>query len=85
VGSPDAAQAVEFIRALCAKRDEMAHQLAWVEQRTVNSAGSRASAMRSEAAALRGDINEANILINRLQRRYHVGEERTLPRGDSQT
>ena len=35
-----------------------------------DSEGSRASAMRSEAAALRRDINEANILVDRLQRRY---------------
>jgi len=71
------AQAVEFIRALCAKRDEMALQLTWVEQRAVNTEGSRASAMRSDAAALRRDINEALFLINRLQRRYLNGNERT--------
>ena len=68
--SPDAAQAVEFIRALSAKRDEMALQLTSVERRAFNGEGSRASAMRSEAAALRRDISEALILINRLQRRY---------------
>ena len=64
------AQAVEFIRALREKRDEITHHLAWVEQRAVNSESSWASAMRSEAAALRSDINEANFLIDGLQRRY---------------
>jgi len=68
------AQAVEFIRALCEKRDEITHHLAWVEQRAVHSEGSRASALRSEAAVLRRDINEANILIDRLQRRYLNGD-----------
>jgi hypothetical protein len=33
--------------------------------------------MRLEAAALRRDIQEAQFLIDRLQRRYLNGDERT--------
>jgi hypothetical protein len=43
---------------------EMTHQLAWLESRDVTGTNGRA------AAALRLDISQAEILIDRLQRRY---------------
>ncbi len=71
VGRRQAAQAVEFVRALRAQLDDMVLELAWVERQRVNTnRGGRASALRWKAAALRRDINEAQILIDRLQRRY---------------
>jgi len=36
--------------------------------------------MRLEAASLRRDIDEAQLLIDRLQRRYHGGDERSQQR-----
>jgi hypothetical protein len=60
MGELDAAQAVEPIRALCDALDEMTRQLPWLEHRGA----------QLKAAALRHDINEAQIHINRLQRRY---------------
>lgn len=71
VGRRQAAQAVEFVRALRDQLEEMFLELAWVErQRLHNSRGSRGSALRWRAAVLRRDINEAQFLIDRLQRRY---------------
>jgi hypothetical protein len=66
----DAAQAVELIRALRDQLHQMTHQLACLDRQDVMGTNSRASAIRSEAAALRRDINEAKIFIDRLQRRY---------------
>ena len=40
----------------------------------------RARAMRLEAAALRRDMQEAQVLIDRLQRRYLSGDEGTQQR-----
>jgi hypothetical protein len=60
------AQAVEFVRALHTHLRKMTSQLAWIERQEVTSR----NAMRLEAAALRRDINEAQILIDRLHRRY---------------
>jgi hypothetical protein len=60
MGELDAAQAVEPIQALCDALDEMTRQLPWLEHRGA----------QLKAAALRHDINEAQIHINRLQRRY---------------
>jgi hypothetical protein len=70
MGELDAAQAVEPIRALCDALDEMTRQLPWLEHRGA----------QLEAAALRHDINEAQIHINRLQRRYLTS---TPPRANS--
>jgi hypothetical protein len=70
VDGSQAAQAVEFIRALRAHQVEMTSQLAWIERQNVTGRNARAYAMRVEAAALRRDINEAQILIDRLLRRY---------------
>jgi hypothetical protein len=66
----DAAQAVELIRALRDQLHQMTHQLAWLDRQNSSGTNSRASAIRSEAAALRRDINEAKVFIDRLQRRY---------------
>jgi hypothetical protein len=66
----DAAQAVELVRALRHQLHDMTHQLVRLERQDATGASSRASAIRCEAAALRRDINEAQILIDRLQRRY---------------
>lgn len=64
------AQAVEFVRALHTHLRKMTSQLAWIERQDVTSRKERAYAMRLEAAALRRDINEEQILIDRLHRRY---------------
>lgn len=69
---PATAQAVELVRALRHQLREMTAQLACVER--------QACAMRLEAAALRRDIREAQVLIDRLQRRYLSGDERTQQR-----
>ena len=75
-----AAQAVELVRALRGQLHEMTRQLARFERQDVASWTSRALAVRREAAALRRDIHEAQILIDRLQRRYlnSDGHERTV-------
>lgn len=66
----DVAQASELVRALRHQLQEMAGRLAWLERQSANSSTSRTAAIRSELAALRGDIDEAQIFISRLQRRY---------------
>jgi hypothetical protein len=68
VGDCQAAQAVEFIRALQVQLRQMTSQLAWVERQGATHRSSRE--MRLEAAALRRDIQEARVLIDRLQQRY---------------
>ena len=73
----DVAQALELVRALRQKLDEMTTQLAWVQRQDVTGRNGRACAMRLEAAALRRDTQEAQFLIDRLQRRYLNGDERT--------
>jgi len=70
VGGWQAAQAVEFIRALRVHLLAMTGQLAWIERQNVTPRKGRACARRIEAAALRRDIGEAQILIDRLQSRY---------------
>ena len=75
VGRLQAAQAVEFIRALQVELRRMTSRLAWVERRGVTDSSSRE--MRLEAAALRRDIHEAGVLIDRLQRRYPYANMRT--------
>ena len=70
VDARDVAQAVELVRALRAQLLEMTGQLVWIERQDVTSRNGRAWAMRVEAATLRRDITEAQILVDRLQRRY---------------
>jgi hypothetical protein len=59
----NAAQAMELIRALCDALDGMTRQLPWLEH----------GGAQLEAAALRQGINEAQILIDRLERCYLNG------------
>ena len=67
----DAAQALQLVRALCHQLHEMTRQLSRLERQGVIGTNGRISAtIRHEAAALRRDISEAQILIDRLQRRY---------------
>jgi hypothetical protein len=70
-----AAQAAEFIRALRVQLRGMTGRLTWIERQGVTGRSSRD--IRLEAAALRRDIAEAKVLIDRLQRRYLTGHERT--------
>ena len=73
----EAAQAVEFVRALRHQLGQMNARLAWLERQDVTGTNGRACAIRLEAAALRRDIRQAQVLIDRLQRRYLSGDERT--------
>jgi len=77
VGDWRTAQAVHFIRALREQLLKATSQLAWIERQDVNARNARAYAMRSEAAALRRDIQEAQFLIDRLRSRYLISDERT--------
>jgi hypothetical protein len=77
---PDAAQAVELIRALREQLHRMTHQLASLERHDFADTNSRAPAVRREAAALRLDISEAQLHIDRLQRRYLHTDEHARPR-----
>ena len=65
-----AAQAVELVRALRDQLHETTQHLAQLERQGDTATNGQASAIRSETAALRRDINEAQTLIGRLQRRY---------------
>jgi hypothetical protein len=73
-------QAVELVRALRRQLREMTARLGCVERQDVTHTNRRARAMRLEAAALRRDIREAQVLIDRLQCRYLSGDERTQQR-----
>ena len=75
-----AAQAVELIRALRDQLHEMTQHLVRFERQGATATNGQASAIRSETAALRRDINEAQILIGRLQRRYLNGDKQTPQR-----
>jgi len=66
----DAPQAVELVSALRRQMHQMTHQLLRLERQHVTGTNGRASAIQREAAALRRDINEAQTLIDRLQRNY---------------
>jgi hypothetical protein len=76
----DAAQAVELVRALRDQLHKMTRQLARLKRQDVTGTNGRASAIRCEAAALRRDINEAQFLIDRLERRYLNGSGHAQPR-----
>jgi len=64
----DRAQAAELVRALRDQLREMTARLGWVESRDVH--GTNGHPLRLEAAALRRDIAEAQMHVDRLQRRY---------------
>ena len=74
-----AAQAMELVRALCDQLHEMTGQLSRLERQGVTGRNGRASAIRYEPAALRRDIGEAQILIDRLERRYLNGQGHASP------
>ena len=72
-----AAQAVKFISALRDHVNEMMAQVAWLERKGARAkSSSMVSATRVEAAALRRDIAEAQVLIDRLRSRYSKGDQR---------
>ena len=61
----------QLVRALRAQVHEMTTQLDWLERQSLtNFSTRRAATLRLEIAALRRDINEAQMFISRLQRRY---------------
>jgi hypothetical protein len=64
------AQAAELVRALRDQMDGMTKRLVWIERRRVLGNSSRAIGMRSEASALRRDIDQALVHIERLRHRY---------------
>ncbi len=66
----DAAQALELVRALSDQIHEMTNHLTWLERESDEGPSSRAAAIRLEVARLRRDIDEAQMFISRLQRRY---------------
>lgn len=75
----DAAQALELVRALSHQIREMTIKLTWLERQAANSSTRRSAALRSEAAALRRDIDEAQMFIGRLQRRHLNSNEHAQP------
>jgi hypothetical protein len=66
MGRCEVAQAQELVRALRHQLQEMTTQLAWVERQDVTGRNGRVCAMYVEASALRPDIEEAQLLIDRL-------------------
>jgi len=79
-GDCEVAQARELIRALRDRLGEMTTQLAWVERQDVARSNGLAGALRLQEVRLRRDIREAQVHIDRLQRRYLSGDERTQHR-----
>lgn len=81
VGEREAAQAVKFIITLREHVNEMTAQLARLEDKSARATGaSMVAATRVEAAALRRDISEAQLLIERLRTRYLKADQRTQRR-----
>lgn len=76
----EVAQAEQLVRALRDQLHKMIHELVRLERQDVTGTSSRASAIQCEAAALRLDINEAQILIDRLQHRYLNSDGHAPPR-----
>lgn len=74
VDAHDAAQALELVRALRDQLHEMTGRLTWLQRESAYSSTGRAAAIRLEVAALRRDIDEAQIFIRRLQRRYNLND-----------
>ena len=66
----EVAQAVELVRALRHQLHEMTRQLNWLEGQSVSSPNRRPAAVRLEVAELLQDISQAQVPIDRLQRRY---------------
>lgn len=78
MGDRNAAQAAELVSALRDQLREMTTQLARVEHRLLRLTAWNhpAHELRLEAAALRRDIAEAKMHMDRLQRRYPSSDER---------
>ncbi len=76
----NAAQAVKPAHALRQQLHEMTQQLVRLERQDVTGTNGQPSAIRREEAALRGDISEAQFLIDRLERRYLNGNGHAQPR-----
>ena len=75
IGDCEAAQAMKLVHALRHQLHEMTTQLARIERQDVTGREwpGLGRQMRIQAAALRRDINEAQALIDQLQRRYLNG------------
>ena len=74
MGDRQAAQAVKLINALHDQVNEMTAQVDWLERKSTRAtSASMVVATRAEAAAVRRDINEAQVLIHRLRSRYLKG------------
>ncbi len=71
-------QAAEFIHLLRGQLRDMTGRLAWLERHGGAGRNDRERAMRTEAAGLRRDIEEAQILIDRLHCRYLGTKTRRL-------
>jgi hypothetical protein len=72
------AQALALIRALRENLNEMSAQLAFIERKgAAAKSSSMVSATRLEAAALRRDMNEAQVLIDRLRSHYLTYDDHT--------
>jgi hypothetical protein len=69
----DAEQGWELVRALRQQVHEMTLRLDWLERQSLTNSTRRAATLQLEIAALRRDINEAQMFISRLQRRYLAG------------
>jgi len=80
VGARNVAQAAELLRALHEQVHKMTQQLVRLERQHVTGTNSAAWAIRYQAAALRLEISEAQILIDRLERRYLNGDGHAQPR-----
>ena len=73
------AQAVEFVRALRFQLRKMTGQLASLERLDATGRSARACAMRTEAAELRQDIHQAQLLVDRLERLYLCRRTADIP------
>ena len=71
------AQAVHFIRAWRQQLHKMTSQLATIERQDPTARNPRAYAMRLEAATLRREIHQAQVLSDRLRSRYQISNGRT--------
>ena len=71
----ETAQAMELVRALCEKAREMSRRLAWLERE-----GAANRDAPREIAELRCDISHAQVLIDRLQRKYLIGDNHRAQR-----
>lgn len=83
MGDRNAAQAAELVRALREQLRDMTDQLARVEHQLprLTAWNHPAHELRLEAAALRRDIGEAQVYIDRLQRRNYLSGDTCVRQG----